>query len=61
MSIKFLVFYKKRTAKIKLRDEYDLNDIAEISYWIKGSLSNDNYPNYEPPLHVLKLLSILMK
>lgn len=46
---------------IKLRDEYDLNDIAEISYWIKGSLSNDNYPNYEPPLHVLKLLSILMK
>lgn len=46
---------------IKLRDEYDLNNIAEISFWIKGSLSNDNYPNYEPPRHILKLLSILIK
>ena len=40
-----------------LREEYDLNDIAEIANWIKGSLSNDNFPQYSPPEHVLDLLN----
>ena len=44
-----------------LRDKYDLNDIAEISSWIKGSLTNDNMPEYAAPRHILKLLSILIK
>ena len=42
---------------VKMRNEYDLNDIAEIAAWIKGSLSNDNFPQYSPPEHVLDLLN----
>lgn len=36
-----------------IKDEYDFNDIAEISYWIKGSITNNNSIENSPPTHIL--------
>lgn len=46
----------KSTNYSRINNEYDLNDIAEIACWVKGSLCNDNYPTHELPVHVLDLL-----
>ena len=45
----------------RLKKEYDLNDIAEISEWIKYSKTNDHYIENEPPENVLELLDKLCK
>ncbi len=43
----------------KIRNEYDLNDVSEISNWIKGSKTNDNDPLEEVPDYIQKLLQSL--
>jgi len=40
-----------------LDDKYDLNDIADISEWIKGSVENDNDPEETPPKYISDLLN----
>lgn len=38
---------------------YDFNDISEISNWIKGSVTNNNDPEDEPPYYITDLLNSL--
>lgn len=41
--------------------DLDWNDVAEIASWLKGSKTNDAYPDEEPPHPVLVTLSKLYK
>ena len=43
----------------KLITEYDLNDISHISEWIKGSMTNDHFPEYDVPKYVIEELNKL--
>ncbi|MFW5847567.1 MAG: hypothetical protein ACOCVF_01425 [bacterium] len=44
---------------IKNPNEFDLNDVAEIAEWIKGSVLNDNHPDDAPPEWVMQTLDSL--
>lgn len=43
----------------KIRNKYDMNDISEISEWIKGSVTNEHDPLDEVPEHVMSELKKL--
>jgi hypothetical protein len=45
----------------KLVEPYDLDDIAEISEYVKDSQHSNGYSTQEPPQHVIDLLNQLIK
>jgi hypothetical protein len=44
-----------------LNNKYDFNDISEISFWIKDSVTNNNDIEDEPPHYVTELVASLTK
>lgn len=63
-----IVGYNKTWTKWKdyLRDngfyvKYDFNDISEISYWVKGSVTNNNEIDDSPPDYIMDLVNELIE
>lgn len=53
--------FKDLAKELEANYNIDFNDVATISEWVKGSVTNNNLPEDDVPHIVLKELSILFK
>lgn len=53
--------WKKYIEVVRKTEQYDFNDISEISEWIRGSITNDNQHTDEVPDHILQTLKTLLQ
>ena len=53
--------WEKYVDKIREQNEFDFNDISEVSQWIRDSRTNDHDIDEEPPKHVKQLVAKLIK